>query len=255
MVGGDDHGIAALLGMLGHTGDVLADHMGRAELRLGIGRVSDDVAVGEVCQHEVIALVRRLHDPLGHLGQAQFRLLVKGNALGRRNADVRLAWEGLVFAAVEEERHMGILLALGTMELLQACLGDHLRQRLLHLFRRERDGQVLELLVIHGHDHEFQSGHVFPGKAAEIGIGERLGQLYLALAAAAAEHHAVAVLDLAHRCAVFVHAHHRLQKIIGLALTIGVLHCLRQRTSSAIAIAHHSASFIGGKISKSWEKC
>ena len=154
VVGGNGHQIPVLQGVAGNLIHIAAHRGGGGQLGLGIGGVADDIAVGEVRQDEVIPLVHTGHDLLGHLGQAQLRLLVEGDALGGGNADVGLPGEGLIVTAVEEEGHMGVLLGLGAVELPQPRLADDLGQGLHHPLRGEGDGQVLELLVIHGHNHE-----------------------------------------------------------------------------------------------------
>ena len=47
---------------------------------------------------------------------------------------------------------MGELLRLGAVELAFSGLGNHLGQRHFHVGGRKSDGQILEFLVVEGHD-------------------------------------------------------------------------------------------------------
>ena len=203
--------------------------------------MADDVAVGEVRHDEVIAFIHGALHLLRHGGQAQHRLLIEGDALGGRDAQVRLPRERLVIAAVEEEGHMGKLLRFGAVELAKSRLAEHLGQGLLHPLGSKGDGQVLEFLVIHGHDGEVQVRHVLPLKMGKVLVGEGLGQLDLPLAPAAAEHHMVAVFDFANGLALLVHQDHGFQGVIGLALDIGILYGLGQGLAAVKALVKHSS--------------
>ena len=242
MVGGDSHYIAVVLGVLRRLAYILADGGGGGQLGLRVGGVSDYIAVGEVGEDELIAAVHGAHDLLRHLRQAQLRLLVEGNALGRGHPQVVLAGEGLVLAAVEEEGHMGVLLRLGAVELPQPRLADHLSQRFHHLFRRKGDGQILEFLMIHGHDDKAEVLHIVPLKMGERGVHEGVSQLDLPLASPAAEDHLISVLDLAHRGSVLVHQSQGLQIIVGLTGLISGLHGPGQGLAADDA-AHSTISF------------
>ena len=156
---------------------------------------------------------------------------------------------------------MGVLLRLGAVELPQPRLADHLGQGLYHLLRGEGDGQVLEFLVIHGHDDEAEALHPVPLEVGEGGVHKGVGELDLPLASPAAEHHLVAVLDLPHGGSLFVHQSHRLQIVVGLTGLIGGLHgpgqglaadrTAHNNLSFAVGVSNHS---MGGKISSSWVK-
>ena len=204
--------------------------------------MADDVAVGEVGEDEVIALVHGPLHLLRHLRQAQLRLLLEGNALGGGDPQVRLAGEGLVVAAVKEEGHVGILLRLGAVELPQARVADDLSQGLLDLLGSEGDGQVLELLVVHGHNDEVQVLHVVPPEVGEGRVHEGIGELDLPLASAAAEDHLVPVLDLAHGGPRLVHQGQGLQIVVGLAGLVGGLHGPGQGLAADVAV-HRYFSF------------
>ena len=186
--------------------------------------MADHVAVGEVGEDEVIPLVHRRLYLFRHLRQTQLRLLIKGNPLGRGYAHIGLSLEGLVVAAVEEEGHMGELLGLGTVELPQPRLAQHLGQRLFHLFRGESDGKILEFVMIHGHDAEFQILQGRTVKVPEVRVGKGLGQLDLPFTPAAAEDHLIPAADLAHGGAVLFRQHHGLQIIVGLPLGVSGFH-------------------------------
>ena len=217
--------------------------------------MADDVAVGEVGEDEVIALVHGPLHLLRHLRQAQLRLLVEGDALGGGDPQVVLAGEGLVLAAVEEEGHMGVLLRLGAVELPQSRLADDLRQGLHNLLRRKSDGQILELLMVHGHDDEAQILHIRPVEVLEIRVHEGVGQFDLPLAPAAAEDHLVPVLNFTYRHSALAYESQGLQIVVGLSGLISGLHGPGQGLAADI-VGHKSLSFylIDGKISSSWAK-
>ena len=198
--------------------------------------MADDVAVGEVGHHEIV-FAQSAHDLIRHGRQAQLRLLVKVNALGRRHAHVILAGEGRVLAAVEEKGHMGILLALRAVELILPRLAEDLSQRLHHMRRRKGDGQILEFVMIHGHDDEIQILQLVPLHLVEVRIGEQLRQLDLPLTAAAAEHGGIAVSDLAHRLAI-LHQDHGFQMVVILPRLIRFFHGPRQLCAAALGFRH-----------------
>ena len=153
---------------------------------------------------------------------------------------------------------MGKLLRFRAVELPQPRLTENLSQRLLYPLRSKGDGKTLELFVIHSHDREIQLIQILTLKMGEIRFGKGLGQLDLPLSPAAAEHHVVAVFDLAHRLTLLIHEDHRLQGVIGLPLGIGFLHRPGQCLASVKAFVKHTVFLLqrsGGKISSSCEKC
>ena len=236
VVRGDGHHIALGQRVMHHHIQIVADMLAGFQLGGGIQGVADHVAVGEVGHHEIV-FAQSAHDLIRHGRQAQLRLLVKVNALGGRHAHVILAGEGRVLAAVEEKGHMGILLALRAVELILPRLAEDLSQRLHHMRRRKGDGQILELIMIHGHDDEIQILQLVPLHLVEVRIGEQLRQLDLPLTAAAAEHGGIAVSDLAHRLAV-LHQDHGFQMVVILPRLIRFFHGPRQLCAAALGFRH-----------------
>ena len=236
VVRGDGHHIALGQRVMDHHIQIVTDMLAGFQLGGGIQGVADHVAVGEVGHHEIV-FAQSAHDLIRHGRQAQLRLLVKVNALGRRHAHVILAGEGRVLAAVEEKGHMGILLALRAVELILPRLAEDLSQRLHHMRRRKGDGQILELIMIHGHDDEIQILQLVPLHLVEVRIGEQLRQLDLPLTAAAAEHGGIAVSDLAYRLAV-LHQDHGFQMVVILPRLIRFFHGPRQLCAAALGFRH-----------------
>ncbi len=76
-----------------HHIQIVTDMLAGFQLGSGIQGVADHVAVGEVGHHEIV-FAQSAHDLIRHGRQAQLRLLVKVNALGRRHAHVILAGKG-----------------------------------------------------------------------------------------------------------------------------------------------------------------
>ena len=198
----------------------------------GVLCVADDVAVCKVGDHEVV-LAQSLGHFFHHLGQGQLRLLVKVDALGGGDAHVVLSGEGGVFAAVEEEGHVGELLRLGTVELTLAGLGEHLGQRLCHMGRRKSHRQVLKFVVIKGQNGKIEVVELVPGYGRKVRLGEKLRQLDFPLAPAAAKDHGVPVADRA-RSAAVPHQDHGLQMIVVLSLGICLTHGVRQPGAAPI---------------------
>ena len=64
-------------------------------------------------------------------------------------------------------------------------------QWLLYLFRRKSNGQILEFVMVHGHDNEVQMLHIIPVKVFEIRVYESIGQFDFPLAPPAAENYLV----------------------------------------------------------------
>ena len=167
---------------------------------------------------------------------------------------------------------MGEFLGLGTVELGFAGLGQDLGQGLHHLGGGEGDGQVLELVVVHGHDDKVQIVQLPALHLVEALLGEHLGQLDLPLAPAAAEDGGIAVGNFAHGLAV-LHQEHRLQMVVVLSQFVCFLDGFRQLGTAAFHIRHRMYLLIrnycpslgaislstatwpqAGKMSSSWGK-
>ena len=111
--------------------------------------------------------------------------------------------------------------------------------------RRKGDGQILELIMIHGHDDEIQILQLVPLHLVEVRIGEQLRQLDLPLTPAAAEHHRVVIPDAADGNAA-LSQHHGLQMIVVLPCGIGARWSGRPLPASMVTVmvrhftVHHS---------------
>ena len=90
--------------------------------------MADHVAVGEVQNdHVVLVLIDAGKYCVSHFIGAHFGLQIEGRNLlrgRRRNQDAILAGEGALFAAVEEERDVRVLLRFGDAQLGLAALGQ-----------------------------------------------------------------------------------------------------------------------------------
>ncbi len=211
VVGGHRNHVILTFRSFNHPRKVVVNIARARDFRVTVGGVPNHIAVGKVGNNEIIALFQPLDNIVRDLGQAQLGHGVKRHALGGGDADVVLAGERLVIAAVKEECHMGEFFGLRAVQLGQPVLAEHLRQRALDLGRRERNRQPARVfVVVHGQDDEIQPVNRLPLKMRELLIGKRVGQLDFALAPAAAEQHRVAVLYLADGRAVRADAHHRL---------------------------------------------
>ena len=94
--------------------------------------MTNHVAVREVHDVEISAiLVDGGDELLGNLGSAHLGLQIVGSNLGGSDEHALLALLGLLDATVEEERHVGVLLGLGSVQLLQAIGGDNVGQDVL----------------------------------------------------------------------------------------------------------------------------
>ena len=115
---------------------------------------------------------------------------------------------------------MCVLFRLGDAQLAQPCTADDLAQGVRHLARRERHRQIFELFVVEREDHEREVIKLRPREPVEARLRERLGQLDLALAAAAAEDDRVPIRDPPDRRALCVHGNKRFERVVGLARAI-----------------------------------
>ena len=103
--------------------------------------------------------------------------------------------------------------------------------------RGEGHGQVLELVVIQGQDSEVQIPQGPPFHRREVRLGEKLRQLHLPLAPAAAEDDGVMVPDAAHGDAV-LRQDHRLQMVVVLSGLIGPPDGLGQLCAASVRCRH-----------------
>ena len=153
-------------------------------------------------------------------GQAQLGHLLEGDADGRRDAEIVFAGERLAVPAVEEEGDVCVLFRLGDAQLAQPRTADDLAQGVRHLARRKRHRQVFELFVVEREWHKGEVAELGPREAVKSRLRERLGQLDLALAAAAAEDDRVPIRDPADRRALCVYGDQRFERVVVLTRAI-----------------------------------
>ncbi len=144
--------------------------------------VADHVRVREVGDDEVVgARPDGLDQGVGDAGRAHRRLEVVGRDPRARDEPPLLAGIGSLDAAVEEVRHVGVLLGLGDVELAPARLRERLGQR-PGLLGREGDlDRQAGLVLGHRDDQQVSRGGPAVGRrpveAVEDGIGQRVDQL------------------------------------------------------------------------------
>ena len=114
--------------------------------------MADHVRVCEVDDAEAVPVPLELRtEPFGDLRGGHLGLLVVGAHVARaRHEDSGLPAPLLFAAAVEEVRHVRVLLGLGDVELPHALLGKGLRERLVDLLLAER-GRAIEVVAIARH--------------------------------------------------------------------------------------------------------
>ena len=130
---------------------------------------------------------------------------------------------------------MGELLRLGAVELAFSGLGNHLGQRHFHVGGRKSDGQILEFLVVEGHDGKIKVLKRTAGNLRETGVRKHIGQLDLPLTPAAAENHTVPVGDPAHGPAA-LRQNHRFQMIVVHSFGVGGSDGLRQESAAVLRL-------------------
>ena len=173
----------------------------RPDGRLEDARVADHVGVGEVEHDEVRPpLADRVRDACGEFGRTHLGLQVVRRHLGRRDEDALLARERRLAAAVEEERHVRVLLRLGRAQLREPRGRDDVAERVRQLGFGKGDGERKRLGV--GRErHEVKIRADRPAEAFEarprggpgIGFRERLHELPPAVRAEIEEDGCVAV--------------------------------------------------------------
>ena len=141
---GDDEAHAA--GPFDRAHDPAEARVGRLDRlhdRRNDSGVADHVGVREVDDDKAeTAVVDCGHDLVGDLDSRHLRLEVVARDVARRgDEDPFLVVERLLAAAVEEVRHVRVLLRLGRVELADAVRAQHLGERPLDNVLGERDGE------------------------------------------------------------------------------------------------------------------
>ena len=157
--------------------------------------VTNHVAVREVHDVEISAILVDCGDELlGNLGSAHLGLQIVGGNLGGSDEHALLALLGLLDAAVEEERHVSVLLGLGGVQLLQAIGGDNVGQDVLGERLGEGDLDVKRRIVL-GHRHKVRKLDLLALKAVELLVREHAGHLTSAVGTEVEEDGRVALVD------------------------------------------------------------
>ena len=114
--------------------------------------VADHVGGCEVVHDELeLALTDALGHLLAHIGGAHLGVQVVGSYPGGGNHVSLLTRKLLLHAAVEEEGHVGVLLRLRDVALLDLLLAEPLGEHIAHVLGRESNGEgVVGLVLRHG---------------------------------------------------------------------------------------------------------
>ena len=133
MIGGDQHGPAGGRDRLFEPAEAGVNGFGRLDCRVEDPGVPDHVPIGVVDHDEVEFAARDFrHQLVGHFGGRHLGLQIVGRHLGRGDQDAFLAVPNIFsFAAIEEERHVGVLLGFGNAKLGHALVGDDLAENVV----------------------------------------------------------------------------------------------------------------------------
>ena len=157
--------------------------------------MANHVAVREVHDVEISSILVNSGDELlGNLGSAHLGLQIVGSNLGGSDEHALLALLGLLDAAVEEECHVGVLLGLGGVQLLQAIGGDDVGQDVLRERLGEGDLHIKRRIVL-GHRHKMRKLDLLALKAVELLVREHAGHLTGAVGTEVEEDSRVALMD------------------------------------------------------------
>ena len=130
MIGGDQNVCIQLKKSLHHTPDALIDNLNSPFGGIKVTGVTHHVAVREVHKNEAVGVVVQLRKQcLGHLVGFHFRVAGKGGRIEfTGDFDVILAVIGRCGLAVEETRHMAVLLRFGDPKLTESGGSQDLTQ-------------------------------------------------------------------------------------------------------------------------------
>ena len=190
----------------------------------------EDIDVGEVGDDEVTGGVP---EPLDgcvsdagdvHLGH-RIELL---HVAGRLHGHALFAREGILALPVQEVIDMDGLLGLHHLREPLAASADDLTERVLELPERRESDLGGEGRAVLDHRGERDRKTPVPVEVGEVWVGERLGELHLALAANVVEDDIVRSLDAPHRGAVGVGEDDGLHGFVFLTGGIGCEHGLGQ---------------------------
>ena len=182
--------------------------------------MTDHIAVGQVEDDDIVlAAFNGFAALISNLNSAHLRLQVIGCNLGRSNQDTVFAFEGTLFAAVEEEGDVGILLGLGDAQLGQALSCDVLAKDIGQYLGLECNMDIGHGCVILCEADIVRQDHAaFALETCKVGIDQRAGDLSCAVGTEVIENDTVAMLDLG-----IFNADNRLDELVGDAFGIGSL--------------------------------
>ncbi len=230
MVGADEHRSADFLDGIDRIAEAFIHHLNRLDGRLLHAGVADHIRIGKIADdHIILAAPDRLHQMIAHLISTHLRLEIVGRDILRRiHQNAVLILVGLLLPAVEEERHMRVLLCLSQTELGVPVIGKPLSEGIGDLHFLERDFLVRDRFVI---VLEADILHIKPlssrasrktVKLVKIIVAEAVRDLACPVRTEIKEDDAVAVLDRGNRRAVFLQNHRGLYELIGFILLIGL---------------------------------
>src|SRR5512138_640527 len=103
------------------------------------------------------------------------------------------------------------------MQLAQTRPANRFAQGVFNFCGCESHRQILELIVIQGQDDKSQILECCSGEMFKSRLGERLGQLDLALSSPAAENDRIPLLDSTERIPISIGKNDRIEGVIALA--------------------------------------
>ena len=204
VVGGDQDGVAVLVGSLHNGGHALVHALHGVNHRVKHAGVANHVAVGEVAAQELELLgCHVLHHLFGDLLGLHGRRLLEGDHVG---GDFLVDFQILVHlagtVAVPEIGHMAVLLGLGQGVLMDSGGAQHLGQGVLD------DGGLhqimlgdLQVAVVLEHTGKLHAGVVAPVEVVKVLAVKGQRDLLRPVTPEVEEDDAVAVGDLRHRLA------------------------------------------------------
>ena len=217
VIGRDQHLAADLLHGGDHAADAFVEDLDRPRRGCKVAGVADHVAVRKVADDRIVAAgLDRLDQLVGDLVGAHLGLEVVGRDAGRGHEDAILAGIGGLDPPVEEIGNVGVFLGLGDAQLLQAALRKILAETVGHALRRERRGNLREVVAVARERAVIaRPRDTLAREPVERRVGQRARQLPRAVGAKIHEDHRVAV---AHRRGRADDA--RLHELVGLAARV-----------------------------------
>ena len=185
--------------------------------------VSHHITISEIHHDEVILLgVDGTHEFLLHLVSRHLGLEVVGGNLRRGHEDAVFVLVRSLASAVEEECHVGILLGLGCVELLESLGADILAKGIGDVLLGEDDVHALERCVVGSHAVVLESGDGLHSLLGHVLLSEHLSELLGAVVAEVDEDNHVALLDGSVNLGIV----DRLDELVGNAFLVAFLHSL-----------------------------